>query len=107
MSLPIALGVRMRAKQMSKGKMKDAEPMASGGEVEKPESQAMSVFDHKDLAKAVIDKMSGREAPQDDFLSSDADTEMHTEAMPDDSEERMEEMSSKGMLKGIMAKRRK
>lgn len=103
MSLPIALGVRMRAKKKAAGgespAAKESDAMACGG----------PVFDHKDLAHAVIKKMSGggEVEPEDDFLSSDADTEINSVGMPDDSDERADEMAPKSMLKSIMAKRRK
>ena len=111
-SLPMVMGIkRQMGKKMSCG---GAVKMADGGMVEKPESQMNSSFNHKDLAQAVLKKMAGGgmvDEANDDFLSSDSDTELLDVGMPDDTDERMEAMSNgaeddshKGILHSVMAK---
>lgn len=105
-ALAIAYAVKRHAQKKACGGM--IKKMADGGMVEEPESQMQASFSHKDLAQAVINKLNQK---SDDLLSSDTDTPMEHLGMPDDTDERMNEMSSvaeeapahrKGMLHGIM-----
>jgi hypothetical protein len=105
-SLAIAYNIKKHAqKKMNCG---GAVKMAAGGEVAEP------MFSHKDLAHAVMKKLSDGgivEGASDEFLTGDEDTELPNIGMPDDTDERMEAMangveddSHKGILHGIMNK---
>jgi hypothetical protein len=107
-SLPMVMGIKnhMSKKMNCGGPVK----MAEGGEVAEKSSP---VFDHKDLAHAVMQKLAGGGMVDDgdDFLTAEGDDEAPDLGMPDDTDERMDAMSNgaeddshKGILHGIMNK---
>jgi hypothetical protein len=112
-SLAIAYNIKRHAQRKAKG---GEVCMSDGGEVVEP------MFSHKDLAHAVMSKLSsGDDGPeQDSFLSADEQTPLPEVGMPDDTDERMHAMedssgpedmangaeddSHKGILHSIMNK---